>query len=86
MSKSFSLVSIRIYIIFSLTGNKVKAVVTGDLQLSALTKTTELTVQFVHPRKTSNTAVFPQTSYKTVVLVYIYAYKLSASHPQTKSP
>lgn len=84
MCKSFSLGSIRTYIIFSLTEKKkVKGAVTGDLQSSALTKTTELTVQFVHPRKTSNTAMCPQTSYRTVVLRYIQAYKLSASHPKT---
>lgn len=78
--------TVRIYITFSLTEKKLKAVVTGDLQSSTLTETTELTVQFVHPRKTSNTAVFPQTSYETIVLAYIYAYKLSASYPQTQSP
>lgn len=84
MHKSFSLVFE--FSSFSRTLKKLKVVVTGNLQSSALIKTTKLTVQFVHPWKTSNTSMFPHTSYKTVVLTYIHGYKLPAKYPHTQSP
>lgn len=63
MHKSFSLPSLRIYTILSLREKrKVKVVVMGEPQSSPLAQTTEVAVQSVHPRKTSNTAVFPQAS------------------------
>lgn len=87
MHKSFSLPSLRTYTILSLREKrKVKVVVTGELQSSALAQTTEVAVQSVHPRKTSNTAMFPQTGYESVVLAYTLAHHPSTGYPQTQSP